>query len=173
MAKLVDAHDSGSCGRPWGFDSPYRQYLRGYLMKKFVCMLGIMSISALSCMAAENAFMNKAAKSWVNASLDEAINKLGYPTKQENIAGKQLYYWIYRESVRTEFFDDEVTTAPQECVLIMETDSESKIVNGQASGTICPMFYMVGKKYVNPNNDPWLQEKIQKHEQKAKEKESK
>ena len=27
MAKLVDAHDSGSCGKPWGFDSPYRHYI--------------------------------------------------------------------------------------------------------------------------------------------------
>lgn len=110
--------------------------------------------------------MNKAAKSWIGAELEDVINKLGYPTKHDTIAGKELYYWIYKESVRTEFFDDEATTDPQECIMIMEADSNNKIINTQASGNICPMFYMVGKKYVNPNNDPWQQEKLQKQEQK-------
>ena len=144
---------------------------KGYYMKKTICILSVILLSILPCMA--ETFMSKAAKTWIGASLDEAIDKLGYPTKQENIAGKQLYYWIYRESVRTEFYDDEITTTPQECIMIMETDKGNNIINGQASGNICPMFYMVGKKYVNPNNDPWLQEKLQKQEQKAKAKEEK
>lgn len=95
--------------------------------------------------------------SWRGATLDEVITQWGYPTSQQNIAGRQLYYWSYDKST----FTPAVTTgtvntvgnttylnttttgggySTWNCTRILETDKRNIVVGGQWSGNNCPFM---------------------------------
>ena len=124
--------------------------------------------------------MDKCIKSWIGYSLDSVIKKWGYPEYEKNIAGKKLYVW------ETYDYDTEVvegtgltiTTTDKKgretsfssggqlkvefCKKILEADNNNMIVGGHWEGNDCPKFYVVGKNFVNPENDEWAKKKYNK-----------
>ena len=143
-------------------------------MKKFI-LISVLLIP-LSAFA-WTTFMDKCIQSWVGYPLDSVIKKWGYPEYEKNIAGKKLYVW------ETYDYDTEViegtgmtisskdsrgnetsfTTGGQLkvefCRKILEVDSNNLIVGGHYEGNDCPKFYVLGKKFVNPDNDEWAKKK--------------
>ena len=138
-------------------------------MKKLIIIsLLLVSLSAY----AWNSFMDKCIESWVGYPLDSVMKKWGYPDQEKTIAGKKLYIWETYETTFNQRGGTTIVTKDKKgretvfssggepeieyCKKILEVDEKNIVVNGQWSGNDCPMFYMVGKKLVNPNNDKWV-----------------
>ena len=146
-------------------------------MKKFVliCLL-IVPLSA----CAWDLFMDKCIASWIGYPLDSVIKSWGYPDEEKNIAGKKLYIWEERDydintdrgsrfsisstdkKGRETVFSSGGEPEVEYCRKILEADDNNVIVNGQWKGNACPLFYTLGKKYVNPANDDWAKKKYSK-----------
>ena len=138
-------------------------------MKKLI-IISILLIS-LSAYAWES-FMDKCIHSWVGYPLDSVIKKWGYPDEEKNIAGKKLYIWetidydtdttVGGFSVsstdkkgRETVFSSGGEAVLEYCKKILETDNNGTIIDGHRKGNDCPKFCTLGKKFVNPLNDPW------------------
>lgn len=117
-------------------------------------------------------FMDKCIKSWVGYPLDSVINKWGYPNYDRTIAGKKLYVWeTYDEDIdyrggftiaatdkkgnETSFTSGGVPKL-EYCIKTLEVDKNNIIINGHWEGNDCPKFYLIGKKFVNPQNNEWV-----------------
>ena len=146
-------------------------------MKKLIilCIL-MMPLSAI----AWESFMDKCIDSWIGYPLDSVIKKWGYPEYEKNIAGKKLYVWEtydYDTDVvegtgmtitstdskgRETSFTSGGQLKVEFCRKILEVDKNNTIVGGQWEGNDCPKFYVLGKKYVNPENNVWENKKSYK-----------
>lgn len=127
-------------------------------MKRALLFLFILLISQnLSYAIGEKDTMDKIMSSWKGESLDTVIDHWGYPTNEKTIAGKKLYYWeVSKYIINTNsqgVYGRELT-----CNRILEFDENNKVTKWQWNGNKCPGTYFRGKKYVNPNNDPWKKE---------------
>ncbi len=146
-------------------------------MKKLIILCILMI--PLSAVAWES-FMDKCIASWIGYPLDSVIKKWGYPEYEKNIAGKKLYVW------ETYDYDTEVVEGTgmtistkdskgretsftsggqlkvEFCRKILEVDKNNTVVGGQWEGNDCPKFYVLGKKYVNPENNEWENKKSYK-----------
>ena len=138
-------------------------------MKKLI-IISILLIS-LSSYAWES-FMDKCIQSWVGYPLDSVIKKWGYPDEEKNIAGKKLYIWetidydtdttvggfsisSTDKKGRETVFSSGGEAVLEYCKKILETDNNGIVTDGHWKGNDCPKFYALGKKFVNPLNDPW------------------
>ncbi len=133
----------------------------------------------LSAIAWES-FMDRCIGSWIGYPLDSVIKKWGYPEYEKNIAGKKLYVWEtydYDTDVvegtgmtitstdskgRETSFTSGGQLKVEFCRKILEVDKNNTIVGGQWEGNDCPKFYVLGKKYVNPENNVWENKKSYK-----------
>lgn len=151
-------------------------------MKK-ILLTGCCLLLPLSAYAA--GFMDKCMQSWIGYPIDAVIKKWGYPTKEMQIAGRTVYKWEKTRTVtsstyeRTQeekdkkgrtYYNTYISGGDTEvmyCIRNIEIDSNNKVVNAQWEGNDCPIFYMTGSSWVNPENDEWERRKQEKRAQRA------
>lgn len=169
-------------------------------MKKILLVCLLFSFM-LPCFAG-NLKMNKTLESWLGYPLDSLIAQWGVPTEEKNIADKRMFYWkqsrqayvpqtsntsgtanayanVYRNSIYGNGNYNSMTTTyggyavTYYCNRIIGVD-ENKIINHwQWEGNRCPISYKSLKKWVNPQNDIFAQEKANKIANKEAKKELK
>lgn len=117
-------------------------------------------------------FMNKCIETWIGYPLDSVMQKWGYPNMEREIAGKKLYVWEeYDYDTDTQYggytisstdskgretsFTSGGTPKLEFCRKTLEVNENKFVVNGHWEGNACPKFYLIGKKFVNPQNNPW------------------
>lgn len=105
--------------------------------------------------------MSRCMNSWVGYTIDDVINKWGYPTSEKELAGKKLYYWDSHQSYVTgnQYY---VTGGEIYFIRIFEVDKNNKVIKWEYKGNNCPKTYLTCKKWINPENDPWKIKKEQK-----------
>lgn len=127
-------------------------------MKKLLLVIFILTIypTVASAIGTKDT-MKRIMDSWIGENLETVIEHWGYPTDEKTIAGKKLYYWtISSYSVtgnQSYVYGGEAT-----CSRILEVDKNNNVIKWQWSGNSCPITYFTGKKFVNPNNNPWRKE---------------
>lgn len=150
-------------------------------MKKLLCLLTLLTISTTIVFA--ESFNDKMINSWIGYSINDVIDRWGFPTKEKTAAGRHVYIWtksrkvyVPRNSYGTTYkygnLNNRNSTylggyySTYSCSRSFEVDQDNIIINGFYEGNDCFSTYLTGKQLVNPQNDLWQK----KHEQKAKEK---
>lgn len=128
-------------------------------MKKFyTTLLILMVFSNPSFAFGTKKTMEKVMDSWIGENIDSAIDFLGYPTAEKEIANRHLFYWevsqIQVSGNRNSMYGGEYY-----CTRIFEIDKNKEIISWEWKGNNCPATYLTSKKWVNPNNDPWKKSK--------------
>ena len=130
-------------------------------MKKIFVSLCILFICQ-NCVNAETT-MSRVMNSWQGEDIDIVFKYWGYPSDEKNIAGHKLLYWYQNQSpiyMQTSAYTGTVTQSY--CTRILEINGQNKVSSWQYEGNSCPNFYFTSRSWVNPNNAPWQNEKIQK-----------
>ncbi len=135
---------------------------RNVIMRKiFFSLLIILLIQLHAFSANSNNAMSNALDSWKGYTVDDVIAVWGYPESEKNIAGKKLYIWEERNfSVLGNQYS--IQGVEDYCVRILETDENNKVVSWEWKGNACPILRCTTEKWVNPNNNPWKKEKMNK-----------
>ena len=124
-------------------------------MKKFLLSLLIMIVfSTISFAIGTKDTMKRIMDSRVGVNIETVIEHWGYPTQEKTIAGKKLYYWI-NSSYEVSGNQYVVYGGESSCNRILEVDKNNNVIKWQWEGNSCPATYFTGKKFVNPNNNPW------------------
>lgn len=128
-------------------------------MKTLIALTGLVVLSA--CVSTKDT-MREIMSSWVGEDIDSVIEQWGYPDEQREVAGRELYVWHQRSSVklaersRTEgsvdsygnYSEQTVTTGGGEwegyCGRIFEVDDQGTVIRWEWKGNDCP-FVEAGK----------------------------
>ena len=141
-------------------------------MKKILISLFIFLIFS-GCVYANTA-MERVMNSWQGENIDTVIKYWGYPSEEKNIAGHKLLYWYQNQNPQYIQTSNYTGTVTQEyCTRILEVNKYNIVSSWQYEGNNCPNFYFTSQSWVNPNNDPWQQEKMQRKLQKQEQKKRK
>jgi len=137
-------------------------------MKKYIIAISIFAI-LVGCSGGFGT-MDRIMQSWNGASLEEVIAQWGYPTFQQDIAGRKLYHWDKEMSVMmpattTGSISVIGSTAHLNsttfgggmfhgsCRRTLEVNNDNIIVGSQWSGNNCP-FADVAMGYQNWQRKP-------------------
>lgn len=129
------------------------------VMKKPFCLFLLFIIFSSPAFAfGTKKTMEKVMNSWSGEDINTAIEVLGYPTSEKEIANRHLFYW---EESQMQFSGNRsgVYGGEYYCTRIFEVDKNNKIISWEWKGNNCPAAYLTSKKWVNPNNDPWKKDK--------------
>ncbi len=130
-------------------------------MKKILASLFILFIFQNGVYA--NATMDKVMDSWKGENIDTVLKYWGYPSEEKSIAGHKLLYWYRKNNPQYVQNSAYIGTITQEyCTRILEINKHNTVISWQYEGNDCPSFYFTSQNWVNPNNDPWQKEKMQK-----------
>ena len=126
-------------------------------MKKiFVFILVAALVQPMSFAFGRKSTMDAVMNSWVGENINTVINHWGYPTKQRNIAGKQVYSWEKTVFTVGGGFDGApIYGGTYSCNRILEVDDNYNVVKWSWNGNNCPITCFTAKKYVNPYKNPW------------------
>ena len=140
-------------------------------MKKILTII-ICCLIMLPAFAGFKTVMTRCMESWKGYSINDVISSWGYPTKKDNFAGRQLYYWAQSQSY---IYGNKygLYSGTNTCTRILEVNDDNEVVSWEVKGNSCPSTYCGAKKWVNPLNDPWKIEKEQKQQIKQLKKEEK
>ncbi|MBQ4079027.1 hypothetical protein IJD15_07600 [bacterium] len=128
-------------------------------MKKILVVTFILFLFPLSSFAiGTKSTMEKVMNSWMGEHIDTIIEKWGYPTSEKNIANRKLYYWS-QSSYSVSGNQYGVYGGEATCTRIFEVNKFDKVINWQWQGNNCPALYLTSKKWVNPNKNPWIEDK--------------
>lgn len=131
-------------------------------MRKIFISLTLFFI--LQCgVLAEDSAMSRVMNSWQGVHVDTVIKSWGYPNDEKNIAGHKLLYWYNDQNpkyIQTSSYTG--TVQQYYCTRIFEVDEYNIVTSWQYEGNACPNFYFTCQDWVNPNNDPWKQESMQR-----------
>ena len=98
--------------------------------------------------------MEKIMDSWLGENINTVIDYWGYPTSEQKIAGRKLFHWI--DSSYHVYSDQYGINAKEvTCNRTLEVDKKNNVIKWQWEGNTCPATYFIGKKWVNPKNNPW------------------
>ena len=154
-------------------------------MKKILISIFILMFAACAH-AVIGDFMDKCMASWVGYHIDSVISSWGYPDDEKTVANRHIFIWEQSELVSTSSTQTTVVNKDKKgkttvdtfsyggnleqmyCKRVLEVDSNNIVTKYQWNGNNCPLFYIAGRKWVNPNNDEWQKKKLQKQAQKAK-----
>ena len=129
-------------------------------MKKLILTILLMTlIPTVSFAIGTKDTMKRIMDSWIGVNLETVIEHWGYPTQEKIIAGKKLYYWINR-SYEVSGNQYVVYGGESSCNRILEVDKNNNVIKWQWEGNSCPATYFTGKKFVNPNNNPWRKQDV-------------
>lgn len=129
-------------------------------MKKFLIVLFIITFfPTVSFAIGTKDTMKRIMDSWIGENIETVIDHWGYPTQQKTIAGKKLYYWI-NSSYTVSGNQYGVYGGESTCNRILEVDKNNNVIKWQWEGNSCPATYFTGKKFVNPNNNPWRKKDV-------------
>ena len=98
--------------------------------------------------------MGKIMNSWKGEHIDAVIAKWGYPTAEKKFTEHTLYVWDKGNVLIEDILGIGYIQRPS-CTRTFEVDSNNKIIKGSWEGLECPGTYFTGKKWVNPDNNPW------------------
>lgn len=117
-------------------------------------------------------FMDKCIASWIGYPLDSLIKSWGYPDDEKTIAGKKLLIFETYDTnydagggvtvVSTDKKGNNTIISSgggseiEYCKTTFEIDENNIVIGGNSKGNACPAFYFMGKKLVNPANNPWV-----------------
>ena len=107
--------------------------------------------------------MSRVMDSWQGENVDTVLKYWGYPNDEKNIAGHKLLYWYQNQNpqyIQTSAYTGTVTQ--NYCTRILEINEHNIVNSWQYEGNSCPNFYFTSQDWVNPNNDPWQKEKMQR-----------
>lgn len=125
-------------------------------MKKFIIIV-LLSI-LFSPVAYSKCFMEKALESWQGYSIEKVIKCWGYPDEEKVVAGRHLF--LYKKTSAYTYYNEFLDRAETSYMYItFEVDENNIITNWQYKSNAAPLSYLLGKKYVNPENDQWKQKK--------------
>ena len=112
-----------------------------------VCILviALIFISISSVNALPNELMDTIMDSWVGYSIDDVIEQWGYPYKENEIAGRKLFYWRKKTKVSGRTFY---------CNRVLETDKNLIVKKWEWSGGDCPFSPYSKYKSEWQNNKP-------------------
>ncbi|MCM1004639.1 MAG: hypothetical protein NC408_09925 [Candidatus Gastranaerophilales bacterium] len=111
---------------------------------------------------ADNA-ISKVMGSWQGEHIDTVFKYWGYPNDEKTIAGHKLLYWYHNQSPQYIQTSASTSTVTQSyCTRILEINEHNKVTSWQYERNSCPNFYFTSQSWVNPNNDPWQNEKLQR-----------
>lgn len=122
-----------------------------------ILLLIVILIQPMSFAFGAKKTMGNIMDSWVGENIETVIEHWGYPTDEKIIAGKKLYYWTV-SSYSVTGNQSYVYGGEATCSRILEVDKNNNVIKWQWSGNSCPITYFTGKKFVNPNNNPWIKE---------------
>ena len=125
----------------------------------FLAILILAMFPNVSFAIGSKSTMKKVMDSWIGENLETVIDHWGYPTQEKTIAGKKLYYWI-NSSYEVLGNQYGVYGGDSTCNRILEVDKNNRVIKWQWEGNNCPATYFTGKKFVNPNNNPWRKKNI-------------
>ena len=94
--------------------------------------------------------MDKIMKSWVGMPITSVIEHWGYPTSEKTILGRKLYTWF-----EVNYYTLEYSVYEGSCSRIFEVNDNNEVIKWEWKGSNCPAAKCTGKKWVNPNNNPW------------------
>ena len=121
-------------------------------MKRFILIIFALFLISLQAFAgSQKSTMEKIMNSWLGENLETVIKKWGYPTRTQSIADHKLYYWDKKE-----YYCDSYSCGEHSCNRIFEIDNSNIIIDWQWEGNWCPKTHKSAKKWLNPQNDPWL-----------------
>ena len=138
-------------------------------MKKIITVLFMLLIFQ-SCVYADTA-MDRVMNSWQGENIDTVIRYWGYPHEERTLAGHKLLYWYQNQNpqyIQTSAYTGTVTQGY--CTRILEVNENNTVSSWQYEGNNCPNFYFTSQCWVNPNNDPWQKDKIQRKMKKQEKK---
>ena len=98
--------------------------------------------------------MEKIIDSWKGEHIDSVIDKWGYPTSEKKLAERSLYVWDNGKVLIEDLLGIGYVERPS-CTRTLEVDSNNIIIKGTWEGVACPITNRAGKKWVNPENNPW------------------
>ena len=129
-------------------------------MKKILIVILITTFfPTVSFAIGTNDTIKRIMDSWIGENLETVIDHWGYPTQEKTIAGKKLYYWI-NSSYNVSGNQYVVYGCESNCNRILEVDKNNIVIKWQWEGNSCPATYFTGKKFVNPNNNPWRKKDV-------------
>lgn len=129
-------------------------------MKKFLIVIFVITFfPTVSFAIGTKDTMQRIMDSWIGENLETVIDHWGYPTQEKTIAGKKLYYWI-NSSYNVSGNQYVVYGGESICNRILEVDKNNNVIKWQWEGNSCPATYITGKKFVNPNNNPWRKKDV-------------
>ena len=114
-------------------------------MKKAI---GIIILGLLLTSCSTSKVMNNVMTSWKGSHISEVIDQWGYPSAQQDIAGRKLYIWVESVSGITTgtITGDTISMmgGAWTCKRILEVNDEEKVISWQWSGNNCP-FGLTGR----------------------------
>lgn len=128
------------------------------MRKIVISILAVIIIQPMSFAIGTKSTMCKIMDSWLGEHINTVMDSWGYPSQEKEIAGRKLYYWI-NSSYVVSGGQYGVYGGESTCNRILEVDKNNKVIKWQWEGNSCPATYFTGKKFVNPNNNPWKKDK--------------
>jgi len=125
------------------------------MMKKYiVLLLSLLVLQNCTFAFGTKDTMNKIMNSWIGENINSVIAIWGYPTSEKTVAGRKLYTWSQGSTIGENIWGTALVEQ-QTCNRILEVDESNNVKSWQWEGVSCPDLYCTGKKWVNPNNNPW------------------
>lgn len=131
-------------------------------MERFIILIVII----LTTTSSANAFgmkstMDKLLDSWVGENINTVIDAWCYPSDTKTFAGRNIYSWNSSNSyVSGNQYG--IYGGTSTCNIHFEVNKQNTIIKWQWEGNSCPITYFGVKKYVNPQNNYWLNKKEKK-----------
>lgn len=127
-------------------------------MKKILLIvLGLFLVQNSTFAFGPRSTMDKIMGSWMGEHIDSVIAQWGYPTSEKQFSDHYIYVWDNGNVLIENLLNIGYSEKPA-CTRTFEVDSNKKIIKGTYVGMECPAFYLTGKKWVNPKNNPWDKE---------------
>ena len=124
-------------------------------MKKFLLIvLALFLVQTSSFAIGVQSTMENIMGSWKGERIDSVIDKWGYPSSEKKIGAHSLYIWDSGNTLVEDIWGINYQQRPS-CTRTFEVDSNNIVIKTSWEGVECPATYLMGKKWVNPRNNPW------------------
>ena len=124
-------------------------------MKKFLLIAVALCLVQTSTYAiGSKSTMEKIMGSWIGEHIDSVVARWGYPTSEKKFSEHTLYVWDSGNTLVENLLGFGYIQRPS-CTRTFEVDANKKIIKGTWEGIDCPATAITGKKWVNPDNNPW------------------
>ena len=124
------------------------------MKKLFLIILTLFLVQNSTFAFGAKSTMEKIMNSWKGEHIETVISQWGYPTSEKKFTEHSLYVWDKGNVMVEDILGIGYVQRPA-CTRTFEVDSNNIIIKWNWEGVSCPMTYTLGKKWVNPKNNPW------------------